>query len=254
MKTFCKLCLLLALFAGPLSAQQNNPVSSVTVRVSAEQDMVTILYNLAHNTRIPFYHIEVAISLDGRPLDNPAGLSGDIGQQVTAGLGKKIVWDAFQDVSSLEGELKVEVRSLTTPDALRPCTPIKTLPVYAGLGGAATAGLGLLISGVGVKSSSNDLYDTYSANLDPNDPVYNELSRDAHYDEANSQHKKGSWLMIAGGTALAAGGAIMVSRLLKINRYNRRCQQGTVERATAPRWQLEPVTAAGPGIALIHRF
>ena len=235
---------------------QDNPVSSVTVRVSEEQDMVTITYNLARNSRIPFYTIAVHLSLDGIPLANPVGLSGDLGSQVTAGLGKRIVWNALQDVTSLAGELKIDVVSTTavSADGTGACVPIKTLPVYAGIGGVAVTGLGLLVSGLSQSGEAKKLYDVYSGNRNPTAGVYATLSRDEYYQEANSKHKQATWLSVGGGLTLAAGGASMVMRLLKINAYNRQCATGEATTYAAPRWQLNPAVFGGPGLALTYTF
>ena len=236
---------------------QDSPVSNVNVRVSEEQDKVIVTYNLARNSRIPFYHITVNLSLDGQALKDPVGLSGDVGAQVTAGLGKKIVWDALQDVTSLEGELKVDVVSQTVAGPENPagCTPIKTVPVYAGIGGVAVAGLGLLVSGLSKQGEGMELYEIYEANLDPEANIYNSLSRSQHYEEANGKYKSGSWLTIAGGLTLAAGGAALVNRLLKINAYNRRCAQGSS--ATTfyePKLQFKVSTDGGPALGIAYTF
>jgi hypothetical protein len=235
---------------------QNNPISNVNIRVSDERDMVTISYDLARNSRLPFYNITVNLSLGGKTIASPAGLSGDLGSQVTAGLGKKIIWDTRQDITSLEGELKIDVLtdSGTTVDGNMPCAPIKTIPVLAGLGGVAITGLGLMVSGLGQKGESTDLYDVYSSKTNPDDAVYTTFSRDEHYQDANSKHKNGSWLTLGGGAILAAGGAVLVSRLIKINTYNKRCTQGLTGNVPEPRLQLETATSGGPGVAVVYRF
>ncbi len=218
--------------------------------------MVTINYDLARNSRLPFYDIKVQISLGGKVIASPAGLSGDLGGQVTAGLGKKIIWDTRQDITSLEGELKVDV--LTNSGAGMndgmPCAPIKTVPVLAGLGGVAVAGLGLMVSGLGQKGESNELYDVYSANTNPDAAVYTTLSRDEHYQDANSKHKNGTLLTLGGGAIIAAGGAVLISRLLKINAYNKRCQGSPANAMAEPRLRLETATSGGPGVAVVYRF
>ena len=237
----------LLVFTGSLYAQ--NPVSNVKIRLSDEQDKVTVYYDLARSSRISYYNIKVSITLDGEKVD-ATGLTGDFGPQVTAGLGKKILWDVHQDVSELSGELKIEVTTDTKTGG-GGCVPIKTLPAYAGLGGVAASGAAMLIGGLTLENDSQPLYDTYSTVLDPNDPVYDELSREEHYSEANSKHKKGQWLMIAGGATLVAGGVIFVSRLIKINNYNRRCREGRL--GYTPKWDLKPSVSglsASPGVGL----
>lgn len=70
---------------GALIAQ----ISNVTVRVNDEQDKVTITYNLSPAPGVNAYDIKVRITMAGEVLE-PRGLSGDLGQQVRPGLGKKI--------------------------------------------------------------------------------------------------------------------------------------------------------------------
>lgn len=218
--------------------------------------MVTISYDLARNSRLPFYNIKVQLSLGGKVIASPAGLSGDLGGQVTAGLGKKIIWDTRQDITSLEGELKVDVLTDSggAVDGKMPCAPIKTVPVLAGLGGVGIAGLGLMVSGLGQKGESNELYDVYREKTNPDDVAYATLSREEHYQDANSKHKSGTWLTIGGGAIIAAGGAVLISRLLKINAYNKRCQEGRGSALAKPRLKLETATAGGPGVALVYKF
>lgn len=235
---------------------QTNPISSVNIRVSEEQDMVTITYDLMRNSKIPFYDIKVSLKLGGKEINNPVGLSGDLGPQVTAGLGKKILWDTRQDITALEGELKVDILTTTGIEGSvgAPCTPIKTVPVIAGLGGVAVTGLGLLVSGLGQLGNGNDLYDIYSKNTDPDNSVYASLTRDEHYQEANSKHKQGTWLTLAGGGILLAGGAVFINRLMKVNAYNRDCANRGRVGYNAPKIRLDPVTSSGPGIALVYEF
>ena len=248
--------LLLLLLAGGWLHAQTGPVSNVNLRVSEDRDMVTITYDLARNSRIPFYDIRVQLTLGGRPIAKPAGLSGDLGPQVAAGLGKKIIWDTKQDVTALEGELKVDVTtaSLSTDNAGGPCAPIRTVPVLAGLGGVAVTGLGLLVGGLGQKGEGDELYAVYRDNTDPSAAVYNSLSRDEHYQEANGKHKGGSWLAAGGGAVLVAGGAVLVTRLLKIGAYNKRCREGMTATLPEPRLRLEAASAGGPGVAVVYRF
>ncbi|MBK8556273.1 MAG: hypothetical protein IPL65_11125 [Lewinellaceae bacterium] len=257
MKKLLLLCLLTGITS--ILARAQAPISNVTIRTSEEQDKVTISYDLARNPRIAFYNIKVKITLDGTVLD-ARGLSGDVGSQVAAGLGKKIIWDVHRDLSELAGELKVEVLTdtpgggATGPNG--PCVPIKTLPAYAGLGGVAASGAGLLITGLTIEGDSKDLYDVYKSNLDASDPVFSDISREDYYAEANKKHKNAQILMIAGGVTIVAGGVIMVSRLIKINNYNKRCggKMGDISR-----FKLEPsvvgnMNAPGMGLSLTYQF
>lgn len=254
MKQILIATLLAAIFALPLTAQ----ISNVTTRVNDEQDKVTITYNLDRGAS--FYNIQVRITMAGEVV-NAKGLSGDVGPQVLPGLGKKIVWDVHTDVTELlPGELKIEVTTDTKPKPngggfSAPC-PMTVTPTYAGLGGVGLSGIGLIVGGLSIENSSKELYDVYKATLDPNDPVYAEMTREEHYSEANKKHKQGTGLMAAGGAVLVAGGVIFVTRLIKIKNYNKTCGGKT---GYVPNWKLQPAVfgggqVPGPGVALVYRF
>jgi hypothetical protein len=236
--------LLMILFV-PLDAfgqGTSSAVSNVVTQVSEVRDKVTVTYDLARRPGVPSYTIVVRITLDGEVVSAQA-LSGDIGPNITPGYGKRIVWDVLKDLSELYGSLQIEVSAKSaTPD----CIPIKTVPVYAGLTGAGAAGLALILSGLKLESDSKELYDVYKINLNPNEAVFNELSREEHYQEANSKHKKGTWLSIGGGTVIVAGGVILVSRLIQIKKYNKDCGGRTTD--AFQQWKVRPLVGVGSSI------
>ncbi len=229
-------------------------ISNVKTRINDEQDKVTITYDLARDPKITFYHIKVKITLDNE-LVTATGLTGDVGIQVTSGLGKKIVWDVTKDLSEISGELKVEVTTDSKP-VNPPCRPINAVPAYAGLGTVAASGLGLLIGGLSLQNTSAELYDVYKTNLSPDNPVYAELSREDHYAEANKKHKTATALMSGGGAIMVVGGAILVTRLIKIKKYNRDCSR---RMGFVPDIDIQPAVvsagiAPGFGLGLTYRF
>lgn len=233
----------IALFlTGYLNAQTTPPaVSNVVTQVSEDRDKVTVTYDLARRSGIPNYNIAVKITLDGEVVAAQA-LSGDVGPNVTPGYGKRIVWDVIKDLSELYGTLKIEVTSKTNaPD----CIPMKTIPVYAGLSGVGASGAALLLSGLKIESDSKDLYKVYKDNLDPNAPVFSETTREQFYQDANSKHKKATWLSIGGGTVLVAGGVVMITRLIQISKYNKKCSGKTTD--ASPKWNLAPIVDVGSG-------
>jgi hypothetical protein len=151
----------------------------------------------------------------------------------------------------LYGALKVEVTAKSVgPD----CIPMKTIPVYAGLTGAGATGIALILAGLKLESDSKDLYDVYKNNLDPNSTVYNETSREQYYLDANSKHKKGTWLAAGGGTVIVAGGVIMVARLIQIKKYNKDCGGKTSDAAPFKNWKpivrIGGIEKASTGIAI----
>jgi hypothetical protein len=97
--------------------------------VSFEQtddDRVVVTYDLLASPADPFvarteifYAVELVVSADGGatfPM-RPVSVTGDVGEGVAPGAGKRIVWDALADVSRLVGQSYV-VKVVATP--LRP--------------------------------------------------------------------------------------------------------------------------------------
>jgi hypothetical protein len=236
------ICILAILtgFTNLVRSQTTPPVvSNVITQVSEDRDKVTVTYDLARRPGSSQYNVVVRITLDGEVVEAPA-LSGDVGPNVTSGYGKRIVWDVLKDLSELSGSLKIEVTAKSNaPD----CVPIKTIPVYAGLSGAGAAGLALILSGLKLESDSKEIYDVYKNNLDPNASVFAQTSREEFYQDANSKHKKGTWLSVGGGTVIVVGGVIMVSRLIQINKYNKNCGKKTTD--AQPLRRLEPIFRTG---------
>jgi len=241
MNKLSAICFIVFALANSLYSQTTSPaVTNVVTQVSPENDKVTVTYDLARRPGVTTYNIVVKITLDGEIVSAQA-LSGDVGPNVTPGYGKRIVWDVLKDLSELYGSLKIEVSSKTiTPD----CVPMKTIPVWAGLSGAFVAGSALVISGLQLESDSKEVYDIYKNNLDPNAPVYDELTREEHYQSANSDHKKGTWMIVGGATVIVAGGAIMIARLIQIKKYNKNCA-GKTSDAFPKKWNIQPLVEVG---------
>ena len=72
----------------------------------------------------------------------PRSVSGDVGREVSAGKGKKIVWDALKDVESLEGsDFVFEVRA-TRPGGISKWVWIGGAGVAVGAGAVVSMGGG----------------------------------------------------------------------------------------------------------------
>ncbi len=243
------LTLVLCCLAAPAFAQ----VSNVVTKLSEERDKVTITYDLTRNPRITFYNIKVAITLDGETVPT-TGLSGDLGSQVAAGFGKKIIWDVTKDLGEISGELKVMVS--TDTKSTTNCRPINAVPAYAGLGTVAVSGIGLIVSGLTVRNNSQELYDIYKTNLSPDAPVFAELSREDHYAEANKKNKLGTGLLSGGGAVLLVGGTAFIMRTIKIRNYNRKCAGLSSVEPRHRRLDFQPVVVGttGVGVGISYRF
>ncbi|MDZ4710329.1 MAG: hypothetical protein SH818_18155 [Saprospiraceae bacterium] len=198
-------------------------ISNTQIKVSEHQDKVTITYDLARTKKIPFYNIFLRITIDGEEIQ-AKGLSGDIGNTVYPGTERKVIWDALTDVSELSGELKIEVLTNTQVSASEINAPseVKIVPAYAGLGGVVVTGGTLAFLGFKAFGDYKPLYSVYKLNTNPSSSIFNQLSREEYYDDANSKYKKGQYMLIAGVTILAAGGYMMISRIIKIKKYKKK--------------------------------
>ncbi|MFW5657322.1 MAG: hypothetical protein ACOC0C_06860 [Bacteroidota bacterium] len=74
------------------------------VRVTAEDGKVVVLYDL--NKYSERYLYDVEIYFQSTTKITPFALSGDVGEQVLGGNERKIVWDLYQDIDGLSGNLK----------------------------------------------------------------------------------------------------------------------------------------------------
>ena len=262
-------CLLLLLTSGLTHAQR---VANVDWNLDASQENILITYDLIKEGAgsNQYFQVSVKATLNDKPL-NIASLIGDIGGYVKAGVGKRIVWAWASDVSEIEGNLKFTIVAVdplssnptpanpavnpnaarTTPTAGRPVPPWAGI---TGSGGLAVTGIGLGVAGLSQISNSRELYTVYETNLDPSAAVYSELSRDEHYTEANAQFKKGQWFSYGGLAILAAGGYLMVSRIVGYNKLKKNAGF-----SVAPTFQPNnPSMGYGfkpqPGLRLGYRF
>ncbi len=253
------------------SAGFSQKVANVDWNVDATQENIIISYDLIKegsgtNT---FFQVSIKATLNDRPL-NIISVSGDVGNYIKAGAGKRIVWAWASDVTEIEGNLKFVVQAVdplattggqtisgnTTPKTTT--TNTRPVPPWAGItgsGGAAVTGLALGITGLTQITNANELYSTYETNLDPTAAVYSETSREDLYTEANSKFKKGQYFAYGGGIVLAAGAYLMVSRIVGYNKLKKK-----MGFTLAPAYIPVSPAASGfgkstaPGLRLSYRF
>lgn len=271
MKNFVSL--ILACFIS-FSAVQAQIVSNVNWDLDANQENIIITYNLNKQGNSNYFQVSVRATLNGAPLEVKT-LSGDAGDYIRSGEGKRIIWNVVADVKEMQGDLKILVVAIdplnpsanntnpatnNTNTNTQPTTPSTQkyetrVPVWAGVaggGGIGAAGIALIVAGLSQESDSKELYEVYESNLDPTSSIYTELSRDEYYEEANSKHKKGQWMTYGGIAALAGGAYIIINRII----WNKKLQQ--------PKVSLYPViyngdlaqvqTGIKPGVGLKIRF
>ena len=240
MKTTIHLLILFLFGIGSSFAQSN--VSNVNWALNEAKDKVIITYDLAKIDKDRFFDIEILVFIDGNEL-RPTALEGEMAF-VRDGKGKKIIWDVFSDVTELSGKMEVEITARpsgksnntnffdnTTQNAVkesftnieRSISKMK-LPAFAGLGGVAALGGGLLFTGI--TKQSTDVVSEYTAKCNKNSPDFDESmliigtdgtsSCDQLYEEANGDYKGGSKQLVIGAAVALAGGAILLKRVLDI--------------------------------------
>lgn len=225
----------LAIVSTPLRAQV---VSNVNWELEGDERIV-ITYDLGKKDNYIYFDVSVRVKIDNQTV-TPKALSGDVGNYIKVGTGKKITWNMFEDISELNGELSVEVLAVNpvpheTVSAVAPrdttTQPInmslpqgKKIPYWVGLGGIAATGVAMLMSGAKTRSEGWDLYDIYEKNLYEDADIYDELgsTRDEVYDEANKKNKSGTVMMVAGGAVLATAGIIIVNRIIQDKKLKKR--------------------------------
>ena len=229
----------LAIVADPLRAQV---VSNVNWELEGDERIV-ITYDLGKKDNYIYFDVSVRVKIDNHTV-TPKALSGDVGNYIKVGTGKKIIWNMFEDISELNGELSVEVlavnpvptgagSAVTARDTTRDTTTKqvdmnlpqgKKIPYWVGLGGIAATGVAMLMGGLKTKSEGSDLYDIYKVNRYEDADIYDELgsTRDQVYDEANKKNKTGTVMTIAGSAILATAGIIIVNRIIQTKKLNQR--------------------------------
>ena len=83
------------------------------VRSAQDGNNINIYYDLITNKTSQLFNVSVYCSMNGGKTYGNAltGVSGDVGKNINPGLSKKIVWNVFQDVSELKGEIVFNVKA-----------------------------------------------------------------------------------------------------------------------------------------------
>ena len=124
-----KLLILLIVPFATLSAQQVN-----NVKLTVEGDKIVVTYDIDdYSTR---YLYDISITFQSTTKITPFALSGDVGKDLTGGKNKKIVWDIYQDIDGLSGNLRADI-------TVKEGTKLKHM------GGPANAIKSLILPGLG---------------------------------------------------------------------------------------------------------
>jgi hypothetical protein len=236
---------LLAVFSLAWQAS-GQAVSNVKWELENDERIV-ITYDLAKQGNAIYFDVALKVIIDNKPIV-PKSVSGDVGNYVRMGTGKKVIWNIFDDLAELNGELSVEVtatspvptntattntaakkpeETVKAPDLLKNLpsgAASKGVPFWVGMSGIGATGIGLITSGMKSSSDSKDLYNVYKQNMVETATVYEEMgtTRNDVYEEANKKHKTGMFLKVAGGAVLLTAGIIMVNRIIQLKKLEQR--------------------------------
>jgi hypothetical protein len=262
MKTFATLILIVTIL--PATAQV---VSNVNWELEGNERII-ITYDLAKLDDYIYFDVSVIVKIENKVVPAKA-LSGDVGSFVRIGTKKKIVWNMFEDISDLNGELSVEVQavnpvpstSATTMDTEKnsPSAVDKLrspkIPFWAGMGGIGVTGVGLLAAGIKSAGDGQDLYKIYKENTIEASAVYSDLgsTRDEVYSEANKKYKNGSLLEIAGAAVLVTAGVIIVNRMIQAKKIDRQ-RVAVFPNITVDSGYASGKVEAYPGFAIHYRI
>jgi hypothetical protein len=251
MKTLATLLFL----AGVICPSIAQVVSNVKWELEGNERII-ITYDLAKLNNIIYFDVSVKAKIDDKVIEAKA-LSGDVGTYIKVGANKQIVWNMFEDISAINGQLSVEVLAfnpvpqISTPsvsgntrDSLQiEKVPGPKIPFWAGMGGICVTGVGLLTAGIKGAGESQDLYKVYKDNRIESSAIYTEIgsTRDEVYEDANKKHKNAALLQVAGAAVFLGAGVMIVNRMIQAKRIERRGL------AVTPHMSFNPASAMSSG-------
>lgn len=109
--------LFLGLLANSAMAQR-----IVNLKTTLVGEIIEITYDLLDDKGDQTFDLQFFSSHDSyaSPLIN---ITGDVGEEITPGTGKKAIWDAKKELGAYKGEIYIEVRGIVTPPFVRILTP-----------------------------------------------------------------------------------------------------------------------------------
>ena len=112
-----KLCFLFILLACASYAQR---IDNLTTVLAGEH--IEITFDLIDDAGGQTFDVQLFSSHNNytTPL---LYVSGDIGEEVSPGTGKKVIWEAKKELGEYKGEIYLEIRGITTPPFVRILTP-----------------------------------------------------------------------------------------------------------------------------------
>jgi hypothetical protein len=216
------LFLLMCAISSTLLAQR---VTNVDWKLDEVAEKIFITYDLNKESDKLYFDVAMKVIINGKII-MPKGTSvaGEIGKFQRIGKSKKIAWDIREYSDQLEGaSIQFQIVASTTGGAGEPTIITdpppggrRGLPVYAGLGTAATTGLGLMIGGITSQNNAKEDYDKSLIDINANSAStqgQKTLEINTAFEEFNPKYKKGQALLYGGVGVFALSAGIIVYRI-----------------------------------------
>ncbi len=247
-----------------LSGQSKAVITNVDFTVEGNQFIVT--YDILKAKSGELFNIRLVITAVTGKSYNPVTMTGDVGDNVTAGKGKRIVWDLEKDNVFINEEIFVEVKSIprsgtvvtsevqppvTEPEKVKPAVTKETGNRLISKGGAI--GLSAIVPGLGINKMkgggayallSLPVYGAAAGGLVfmlTSNSAYNKYKdattaadRDNYFDKARKQQNLSKILFISAGAVWAIN---MIWTIATPNRPSPKYSFG----ATVDPWSGKPL-------------
>ena len=203
---------------------QTIPDESVRWNLDTDGNRITLRYKIADvKPKKNFLGVSVeAISPEGTiPLRYARGDIG-LGVDPDASSEQTIRFDPVRNGLEDLGDLRFAFRVKGFPAKYADrgeqlLAPARQIPYLA----AMALGAGVAVLSIAQFGEANDLYDIYSEELNPYAPVFAELSRAGHLDEANRHYRNAQLLAVGGGAALLAGTVFWINFRIQKSAWKR---------------------------------
>ena len=212
------LFILFCISLGISLAAQTIPEESVNWKLDTDGNQITLKYKLSGvKEKRPYLGVFVkARSEEGvKPIFKA---KGDVGAGVDNDMSKEkaIRFDPVKNNLEDLGNLQFEFDVVSLPakyaergDVL--LAPVRQLPYVGGI----VLGAGMAAWALSLNSGAQSLYDTYTSELNPYSTVFNDLSREDHYLEANRKYRNAQILGVSGGALLITGAIFYIDFRIK---------------------------------------
>ena len=211
---------LFALFSLSLFSQ-TVPKESIEWEVDTDGNLINLRYKIS-GVKEKKPYLGVFVDAKGEVGVVPIiYATGDIGPGIDndESREKEISFDPIRNGLEDLGNLEFKFDVVSFPAEYARQGEVRTAPVRQIPYAAATVlGAGAGIYALSLFGASADLYDTYESERNPYAPVYDELSRDDHFEGANQKYLNAQILAYGGGVLLVAGATFWIDHQMR--RYN----------------------------------